>query len=230
MRLSDDGTAHGYSGPTNGESDVPLPVPYSLDDADGMLSASCEAVAAVVPVLLFVVDDTELTFTEVSTGSVWLEVDVFDEPEAEPLDVDGVTPDDNPAPALVFTGAGVAAVNGADDACATIDVEVDDDDVPADGAAEEAVPGAAVAAEPAALLDDDVPFALEAPAAPVVEPVEVDEPLVALEPDEELVPPLLAPADALALVPVEAVPAEPPPVLPVPPVPVVLAVVPAKAT
>ncbi len=52
----------------NGDRDVPLPVPYSLDEADGRVAASSDAVSAVVVELLFVVDDTEPAVTDVSTG------------------------------------------------------------------------------------------------------------------------------------------------------------------
>jgi hypothetical protein len=55
-------------GPVNGDSDVPLPVPYSLEDADGRFAASSDTDSVLVDELLFVVDDTELTLTGESIG------------------------------------------------------------------------------------------------------------------------------------------------------------------
>ena len=72
MRLSDEGTAHGLRLPRYGESDVPLPLPYSLDDAEGMVEASDEVVAGEVVVAPLVVEATELTCTGVSTPTLAL--------------------------------------------------------------------------------------------------------------------------------------------------------------
>jgi hypothetical protein len=61
MRLSAEGTAHGLRLPRYGESEVPLPLPYSLDAADGTFAASDEVVAGDVTPALLVVEATELT-------------------------------------------------------------------------------------------------------------------------------------------------------------------------
>jgi hypothetical protein len=47
--------------PRYGESDVPLPLPYSLDDAEGTFEASDELVSGDVAPALLVVEATELT-------------------------------------------------------------------------------------------------------------------------------------------------------------------------
>jgi len=92
--------------PTNGESDVPAPVPYSLDDAEGRFAASCETVDGDVDVLLFVFDETELTFTDVSSGTFadadWPVVVAGGVPVA-------ATPDDSVpvAGGVTFCGGGV---------------------------------------------------------------------------------------------------------------------------
>jgi hypothetical protein len=47
--------------PRNGDIDVPPPLPYSLDEAEGIVDASDEVVAGEVVDALFDVDATELT-------------------------------------------------------------------------------------------------------------------------------------------------------------------------
>ena len=68
MRLSVEGTAHGFRMPTKGDIEVPAPFPYSLDDADGMFAASADTAEVDVEEVLFVVEETELTFIGASTG------------------------------------------------------------------------------------------------------------------------------------------------------------------
>jgi hypothetical protein len=89
----------------NGESDVPLPVPYSLEAADGRFAASSDAVSVVVVELLFVVDATELTLTGVSIG--WV-IEVL---EVTVDVVGGVTPEERPF-APVDSAAADAAADG----------------------------------------------------------------------------------------------------------------------
>ncbi len=72
---------------------MPAPVPYSLDDAEGMFEASCEIVPGDVDELLLVVDETELTLTDVSIGRFAAALDdpLVDDVEFD-VDVEGVTP------------------------------------------------------------------------------------------------------------------------------------------
>jgi hypothetical protein len=79
--------------PTNGDIDVPPPLPYSLDAADGIFPASAETDAVELDELLFAVDDTALTFTGVSTGKFVVPPEIVVVPPPPPLSpVAGVTP------------------------------------------------------------------------------------------------------------------------------------------
>jgi hypothetical protein len=79
--------------PTKGDIEVPEPVPYSLDEAEGSVAASSEAASAVVEAPLFADDDTELTLTGVSIGK--LAVFVL----APPLEFEELAADDETPPA-----------------------------------------------------------------------------------------------------------------------------------
>ncbi len=206
-------------GPANGESDVPLPVPYSLDEADGIVAASCDAVAAVVA-LEFALEDTELTLTGVSIGSVFVVVEV---PTDEPVVV-SVVDDGGETPAArlfepldALEGAAVAILVCAVDVCVAEEADV-----------ALAAGVALVAALPVPpVLDDAEPFAPDVPAALEVEPAPADElPVVPDVPPD--VPALLLPIEPLPLPDAELPAAdEPPPEVPEPPVLLVLAEVPA---
>jgi hypothetical protein len=79
--------------PVNGDIEVPAPVPYSLDDADGIVAASWEAVAAVVEALPLELEVTELTLTGVSIGKVDVFVEPPDAAVDSVLDAGWLTPD-----------------------------------------------------------------------------------------------------------------------------------------
>jgi hypothetical protein len=193
--LSAEGTPQGSIVPRNGESDVPLPVPYSLDDAEGSVAASCDAVVADVAAA-FDVDETELTSTGVSTGTVaeadWPAVDDVVDDVAE-------TPEEYPAALVALTAGAVAEVEATpalEPVVAFVPLVAAGDVAPGDGAA--------VACEPA------------------VSEFEVDEPPVpfvaATVPLPEAVPDAAVPAVAAVPVPAAAVPAPPVPVAAVAPV------------
>ncbi len=90
--MSAEGTAHGFKMPTNGDIEVPLPLPYSLDEADGMFAASCDTAAVDVEELLFVVDDTDCTLIGVSTGKFVVPAAVVVPPPPPLVPPAGVTP------------------------------------------------------------------------------------------------------------------------------------------
>lgn len=206
----------------NGESDVPPPVPYSLDVADGMVAASCDAVSAVVVEVEVLEELTDPTLTAVSTGSdalpLALPVVVL---VLEPVSADAATPAERPfAPVDVAAGvaaeATVAALAVAIDAgvvtliaAAGVDIaEMPAVEPPPLAAPLEAPPPALVeVAEFEALLAPPlvpVPVEVEPVDADPVLPVPVDAPLAPLAPeapdddDDEPLPPV---PDVLALVP-----------------------------
>jgi hypothetical protein len=225
---------------------VPAPVPYSLDDAEGIVAASSEAVDALVVDAAFADDDvTEPTDCAVSTGNV--PVPVVDAPPAEdvsaPVVVEAATPDERPE-APVLSGAGVVAA-----ALPVVDVEVDVDAVApmVEALAVAIVPvavalvsGAALAAleatdpePPEELVDDDIPAdeppLADVPAAllPVVPALDVPAPAALALPVPVIDAPPVAgePVDPLDPKPEDAEPDDP-----APPVAVVLADAPPNAT
>ncbi len=221
---------------------MPAPVPYSLEDAEGRVEASCEIVAGDVDELLLVADETELTLTDVSIGRFAAALDdpVVDE-VAFDVELEGVTP---PAkipfvPVLAFPVAALpeVALPAADvtpPAAPEVPVPADVDDVPVvadvvDEVPPEAAPAAA-GAEAIVLglvvAELELPDALDGGMTVDAEMPAPD----ALVPDPS-VPEAAAPEDEPP--PAEAPPAaapladEPPPVVPAPPVAVVVADVPA---
>ncbi len=164
---------------------MPAPVPYSLDDAEGIVAASSEAVDALVVDAAFADDDvTELTDCAVSIGKAPVPDDAPPAADVSTLVVEVVTPDERPdAPVLRGAGVGAAAllvvaelavalVSGAALATLEADVpeppdEVADDEVPADDAPVADVPAALLPLVPALEVPAPAALALDDPVPPV---------------------------------------------------------------